>query len=288
MGVKIHTIKDIRRYMAKELKDIYPVPEINSITNIVIKTIISINTLHQLYNQDMRISTEQSGRIISVCKELKTGKPLQYVLGETIFYDCVIKVNSSTLVPRPETEELVDIIIRENKDFQGNLFDFGTGSGCIAIALAANMPRSVVVGIDISKDAIRIARENAIINNVSVSFCEGDIFNFDYKGVNKAGIIVSNPPYVRNSEKQLMDKNVLEFEPHNALFVSDYDPLKFYKAILGIAEKMLIPGGKIYFEINEALGKSMIKLFKSSGYSEIIIIRDLNSKERMIKGTKNV
>jgi release factor glutamine methyltransferase len=288
MGVNIQTIKDIRLYMAKELKDIYPQQEINSIANIVIMTVINIKKLHQLHNPDQAVTREQAGRIISICKELGTSKPIQYILGETIFYDCIIKVDSSTLIPRPETEELVDIIIKENKDFQGTIFDLCTGSGCIAIALAANIPGSLVTGIDISKGAVRIARENAIANNVSVSFVEGDIFNFDLYSVNKASIIVSNPPYVRNSEKPSMKKNILEFEPQDALFVPDYDPLKFYKGIFSLAEKMLIPGGKIYFEINEAMGKSMIKLFESSGYSQIKIINDMNSKERMIKGTKDV
>jgi len=288
MGVNIQTIKDIRLYLAKELNDIYPQQEINSFANIIIMTVINIKKLHQLHNPDQAVTREQAGRIISICNELRTSKPIQYILGETIFYDCIIKVDSSTLIPRPETEELVDTIIKENKDFQGTIFDLGTGSGCIAIALAANIPGSLVTGIDISKGAIKIARENAIANNVSVSFVEGDIFNFDFYSVNKASIIVSNPPYVCNSEKQSMKKNVLEFEPHDALFVPDYDPLKFYKGIFNLAEKMLIPGGKIYFEINEAMGKSMIKLFESSGYSQIKIIRDMNRKERMIKGTKNV
>ena len=175
------------------------------------------------------VTSEQVKRVVDICKELKTGKPIQYILGETIFYDCIIRVNNATLIPRPETEELVDLIIRENRGLPGNIIDIGTGSGCIAIALAANLPGAVITGIDISDEAIRIARENALLNNVAVSFVKGDIFNFDYEIVNKAEIIVSNPPYVRNSEKQFMSKNVLDFEPHNALFVTDSDPLVYYQ-----------------------------------------------------------
>ncbi|TAL59659.1 MAG: peptide chain release factor N(5)-glutamine methyltransferase, partial [Bacteroidetes bacterium] len=193
----------------------------------------------------------------------------------------------STLIPRPETEEMVDIIIRENKYFKGNIADLGTGSGCIAIALAANIPGAVITGIDISEEALRVARENARMNNVSISYIKCDILNFNSRLLNKTGIIVSNPPYIRNSEKQFMNKNVLDFEPSQALFVPDSDPLKFYSAILKIADKILNPGGKIYFEINEAMGKSMIQLFESFGYSEIHVIRDINNKERIIKGVKN-
>jgi release factor glutamine methyltransferase len=288
MGVNILTIKDIRSYLVKELEVIYQEPEISALTNIIIKTVIGISKLHQLYMTEQPVTSGEAGRIIDICKELKTGKPIQYILGETNFYDCIIRVNSAVLIPRPETEELVDLIIRENRGYPGNIIDIGTGSGCIAIALAANLPGSVITGIDIADEAIRIARENAILNNVAVSFVKGDIFSFDFKIVNKAGIIVSNPPYVRNSEKQLMSKNVLDFEPHMALFVTDSDPLIYYHAILKLADKILLPGGRLYFEINEALGKSMVQLLESFGYSVIEIVADINSKERIIKGTKDV
>lgn len=287
MGVNIQTIKDIRIFLAEELGEIYHEPELSALTNIIIKTVFGITKLHQLYNSELVVNREQGVKIVEICKELKSGKPVQYILGETIFYDCLIRVNSATLIPRPETEELVHLIIKENKGYHGNIIDFGTGSGCIAIALAANLPGSVITGIDISKDAISIARENALLNNVNVSFETGDIFNFDEKSVGKAGVIVSNPPYIRISEKQLMNKNVLDFEPHMALFVNDSDPLVYYEAILGIAEKILVTGGRIYFEINESQGKPMIKLLASFAYSDIQIIADINNKDRIIKGTKN-
>lgn len=289
MYVKIQTIKDIRFYLAKELEEIYQETEISALASIIIKTVLGIKKLHQLFNiTGQPVTSGQAGRIIDICKELKTGKPIQYILGETTFYDCIIRVNNATLIPRPETEELVDLIIRENNGYRGSIIDIGTGSGCIAIALAANMPGSVITGIDISEGAISIARENALLNNVIVSFMHGDIFNFDPEIVNKSGIIVSNPPYVRNSEKKLMNSNVLDFEPHVALFVTDEDPLKYYNAILKLAGKILLPGGKVYFEINEAMGKSMVQLLESFEYSGIKIVTDINSKERIIKGTKYV
>lgn len=288
MGVNIQTIKDIRFYLAKELEKIYQEQEISALANIIIKTVIGITKVHQLYMTEQIVTKQQAGRIINICKELKTGKPIQYILGETSFYDCVIRVTSATLIPRPETEELVDLIIRENRGYQGTIIDIGTGSGCIAVALAVNLPGVVVTGIDISDEAIRTARENAQLNNVTVSFVKDDVFSFDSERVDKAGIIVSNPPYVRNSEKQFMSKNVLDFEPHSALFVPESDPLIYYRAILKLANKILIHRGRLYFEINEAMGKSIVQLLESSGYTEIQIVADINSKERIIKGIKDV
>ena len=287
MGVKIQTIKDIRFFLLKELSGVYPEPEIRVLSDIIIKTVTGRTKLHQLYDNGYKVEKRDVERIIAITEELKSGRPVQYIIGETIFYNCTFKVNNFTLIPRPETEELVDLIIRENKGYEGNIIDFGSGSGCIAIALAANLTSAVVTGIEISDDAIRIARENAVLNKVKVSFKKDDIFTLDYVKIGNAGIIVSNPPYVRNSEKQMMAKNVLDFEPPLALFVTDTDPLIYYKAILEIAEYILLPGGRLYFEINEAMGKEMKQLVKSFDYSEVEIINDIHENERIIKGRKN-
>jgi release factor glutamine methyltransferase len=287
MGVKIQTIKDIRIYLAKELIVIYKETEIRTITDLLIKAVTGISKLHNLYDDTYEINIGMAEKIVNYAEELKTGKPIQYVLGETQFYNCTIKLNSSTLIPRPETEELVDLIIKENKGYAGNIIDFGTGSGCIAIALAANLPFSVVTGVDISEEALKVAHENAVLNNVNVTFIKDDIFNFSQKIVGKPGIIVSNPPYVRNSEKLLMSKNVLEFEPHLALFVTDSNPLIYYEAIVRLAEEFLLPGGHLYFEINEMMGSSLISMLELFGYSDIEVVSDLNDKERIIKSRKN-
>jgi release factor glutamine methyltransferase len=287
MGVKIQTIKDIRFYLARELIVIYKEPEIRTIADILIKKVTGITKLHDLYDDKYVITVGEAERIINYSEELKTGKPIQYVVGETQFYNCKIKLNSSTLIPRPETEELVDLIIKENKGYTGNIIDFGTGSGCIAIALASNLPSSVVTGIDISEEAIRIAHENALLNNVQVSLIKDDIFNLRQKTFLKSGIIVSNPPYIRNSEKQFMSKNVLDFEPHQALFVTDSNPLIFYEAIIRLAEEFLLPGGLLYFEINEMMGSSLVSLLELFGFYDIEVVSDLNDKERIIKSRKN-
>ena len=287
MGVKIQTIKDIRFYLDRELIVIYKEPEIRTIADILIKKVTGITKLHDLYDDRYLITVGEAERIINYSEELKTGKPIQYVVGETQFYNCKIKLNSSTLIPRPETEELVDLIIKENKGYTGNIIDFGTGSGCIAIALASNLPSSVVTGIDISEEAIRIAHENALLNNVQVSLIKDDIFNLHQKTFLKSGIIVSNPPYIRNSEKQFMSKNVLDFEPHQALFVTDSNPLIFYEAIIRLAEEFLLPGGLLYFEINEMMGSSLVSLLELFGFYDIEVVSDLNDKERIIKSRKN-
>ena len=287
MAVNLQTIKDIRNYLARELRDTYPQEEINAITNIINYTIAGIEKLHFLSENQIPVSREVEEKIVAICNELKKGKPIQYILGETTFYNCKIKVDCNTLIPRQETEELVDLIIRENMGFCGNLIDIGTGSGCIAIALAVNLPESKITGIDISEGAVNKARENAKLNNVSITLFKTDILKPDLQMIDKVDIIVSNPPYVRNSEKQYMHKNVLDFEPCSALFVPDNDPLVYYQAIIELAKSILNPEGKIYFEINETMGDPLFQLLRSNGYTGLKIVKDINSKDRIIKGKKN-
>jgi release factor glutamine methyltransferase len=287
MGIQIKTIKDIRFFLSHELDGIYPDDEIRAITNIVLRNILEIKKLHQIYLSDEPVNNHQESKIISIAGELKTGKPIQYILGETIFYDCLIKLNSSALIPRPETEELVDLIIRENKGYKGHIIDFGTGSGCIAISLASRLPDSSVTATDISDEALMLAEKNARLNHVNIRFLKDDILSGDAVSSPKAGIIVSNPPYVRESEKVLMNNNVLAFEPHEALFVPDSDPLVFYNGILKKSAVSPDPQLKIYFEINEAMGEAMARLLESYSFSGINIIKDINGKDRIIKGIRH-
>lgn len=286
MGNNIRTIKDIKSYLEKELIDIYPQSEINALSSIIIMTVLRVSRLHVFAMPQDPVTGKHVNEIISICRELKYGKPLQYILGETSFYNCRIKVNPDVLIPRPETEELVDLIIRENRGFTGTILDAGTGSGCIAIALAVNLPGTKVTGIDINEGAIKISKENAILNKVNVSFFVTDIFNPGPGSVHDLQIIVSNPPYIRESEKKRIARNVLDYEPHTALFVPDSDPLVYYRAILSMAETTMIHGGKVYFEINEAMGEPMVQLLEGSGYSGVKIVKDISGKERIIKGNK--
>lgn len=284
MGVKIQTIKDIRSCLSVELQGIYPETEINALTNVIIKTLSLAKKLYQIYDPRLTLDAVSISRVTEIIQELKEGRPIQYILGSTDFYNCIIRVREGTLIPRQETEELVDLIIRENRGYKGNILDIGTGSGCIAIALAKNIPGASAAGIDISRDAIAIARENASLNNVSVKFTLQDIFNPKELLKTKPGIIVSNPPYIRISEKVSMNRNVIGFEPPEALFVNDSDPLVYYKAILEMAGRILQKDGRVYFEINEESGKEMVSLMESYRYTGISLIKDINGKDRIIKG----
>jgi release factor glutamine methyltransferase len=288
MAVKLQTIKDIRNYISGELSGLYSERESAGISNIIISKVFEMNRVSSLLKEnEMLAGRQKTEMVILYCRKLKTGEPVQYVIGETLFYDCIIRVNPGVLIPRPETEELVDLLVKENKGFTGSIIDIGTGSGCIAVALAVNLPSSKITGIDKSRRAIKTAVKNAELNNSAVSFFEADLFNIDPSQIQNADIIVSNPPYVRISEKQFMRRNVLGFEPHRALFVPDNDPLKFYRAILNLAGNILNPGGSIWFEINESMGKPVQDLLESYNYCGVKIIKDINGKDRIAKGKKD-
>lgn len=214
--------------------------------------------------------------------QLLEKKPIQYILGEAPFYGRAFKVNASVLIPRNETEELVHLIIKENKKLNLRILDIGTGSGCIPISLALEIPSSKVFALDISKEALDVAKENAKNHEASIDFFQIDILSEEIP-INELDIIVSNPPYVCESEKSLMHENVLNFEPHLALFVKDNDPLVFYKIIAQKAKSALKSSGKLYFEINEALGQKVKDLLEEQGYKEISVLKDLNNKDRMVK-----
>lgn len=287
MGLNLQTFKDIRNFIAGELKDIYPEQEIISLSEILIKWISGTDRLSLLTDPDRPVSLAEVEKFVSACADLRRGKPIQYITREILFYRCRLKIKEGVFIPRPETEELVDIIINENKDFKGKITDIGTGSGCIAIALAANLPAARLTATDISDDALAAAKENAVINNVKIDFVKSDILNNGLTELDNTDILVSNPPYVLESEKPLMHINVLDFEPHEALFVPDEDPLLFYRAILEGGKMILNRCGKVYFEINETMGNRMLMLMESMNFSNISLIKDINGKERIIKGIRN-
>lgn len=288
MAVKLQTIRDIRNFITSELSGLYPARETESITMIVLSHVLSPATKSQLLSKDdIMVEAGHVDRIVRFCRDLKKGKPVQYVIGETEFYGCRIMVRPGVLIPRPETEELTDVIIRDNKDFSGEIIDIGTGSGAIAIALSLNLPAASVTATDISVRALRIASENARINKARINFIKSDIRNPGQELPGRFDIIVSNAPYVRNSEKLHMNRNVLGYEPHRALFVPDNDPLRFYRHILNFAEGSLKPGGKIYFEINEAMAAAMKELSRAFNYTNIKILKDINGKDRFLYCEKN-
>lgn len=214
---------------------------------------------------------------------LKLGEPIQYILGKAPFYGREFLVNSSTLIPRNETEELVHLILKENKSEGLKVLDIGTGTGCIPISLALEMNRPEMYGLDISKDALTIAAKNAKTLHASVTFLACNILE-ENPEVNDLDILVSNPPYIPEKGKSEMHQNVLDFEPGLALFVPDNDPLLFYKVIADQGKRLLKPQGKIYFEIHEDFGTQVTSLLEKQGYSEVRLMKDLNGKDRMVAG----
>lgn len=221
---------------------------------------------------------------LAIVERLRTGEPIQYILGETEFAGLVFRLNADTLIPRPETEELVLWVVAENLSACPRILDVGTGSGCIAIALAKTLPASCVSGIDISPEAVAQAVDNARLNGVKVAFEVRDILRSEDWEWPSFDVIVSNPPYVRESEKALMASRVLDYEPSRALFVPDSDPLLFYRAIAGFGKRYLSPGGALFFEINEALGEEVLALLDGMGYVDLELRKDVFDKPRLVRG----
>ncbi len=266
------------------LSNDFPSQEIQSLQKLIFEKKLGLH-LHQIYlNPDSPIKPEEAEKIINIVSLLKLQKPIQYILGEADFFGLNFTVNPDVLIPRQETEELVDWILKTTSINRSSILDIGTGSGCIAISLAANLPNSKVTAIDISPGALDVAKINAQRNNVTIDFFKADILDPRCIIPNQPfDIIVSNPPYVRDSEKELMKSNVLEHEPHKALFVSNDDPLKFYRSIAQMAKATLNHKGLVFCEVNEALGNETSQLFLQNGFKEVELRKDLNGKDRMIK-----
>lgn len=273
-------VSNILSYFKKELSNIVDEREIISWAYLTIEYLLGYNRSDCIIHANKEITTEITDRIKQIIADLKTKKPIQYILGETEFYGLQFKVNEHTLIPRPETEELVKWILKE--EFSSAL-DIGTGSGCIAITLAKNT-NAKITAIDISKEAIDVAKENTKNNKVEIDFMLQDILQAET--LYKVDLIVSNPPYILNSEKEKMEANVLDFEPDLSLFISDNDPLLFYKKIGVLAEKSLNCGGKLYFEINEKYGAEILEMLSKIGFVDIALKKDINDKDRMVKATK--
>jgi len=279
-------LKAIQERFLQELEGIYPKEEIDSFFYILTEAYYGIKRISLA--TDSSLSVKNTDSILKALSELKQQRPIQYIVGETEFYGMPFKVNEGVLIPRPETEELVEWVLKKtDKNTEVNILDIGTGSGCIAIAIACHLPHANIYALDISREALRIAQKNAKINQVEVEFIEANILTLKEIGPNiKFDIIVSNPPYVREQEKQFMKPNVVENEPHLALFVKDKDPLQFYKAITDFANYNLKKEGHLFFEINEFLGNAMIDLLRHKNFIDIELKQDIFKKDRMIKGKK--
>jgi release factor glutamine methyltransferase len=282
---KTRTIKYVTRYIKDELDNIYPEPEINSLIEIMMDHVVKLKKTDLLVNREQTITYKQFKKIEDITKQLKKQKPIQQILEKTEFYNITLKISPQTLIPRQETEELVDWIIKDAPPRKINILDVGTGSGCIAIALAKNIRLASVTAIDYKQEIIDIAKENAELNDVGIRFICSNILNEELPN-ETYDLIVSNPPYVRPSERKFMKRNVLDFEPYEALFVKDHDPLIFYRKIVELAGEQLRANGFFYFEINEHLGQEMASLMKKYKFRNICLKKDLNNKDRMIKAQK--
>ncbi len=236
------TLQDFKLKMNSELSSIYEMDELNSIFNLLAEDFLKIPRSKILLANEIDLNESNQNLFSGALERLKTHEPIQYVLGKTTFMDLEFKVNSSVLIPRPETEELVRLMLKEDLDGK-EILDIGTGSGCIAVSLAKNLSNAKVSALDISSDALEVAKENAKSNNVDIEFINADIF--EYKSDKKYDIIVSNPPYVTKSEKGLMKQNVISYEPELALFVDDVSPLKYYESILNFSLNNLHSQGQI-------------------------------------------
>ena len=289
MKVPSNLVRDIRKYYCEQLCSVYDNDEANAMILILLEHYFNITRIKMALEPDMRLSESEMLIFHFAVKDLLKNKPIQYIIGETEFCDLKFKVNENVLIPRPETSELVMKIINSQQstaNSQQLILDIGTGSGCIAISLAKKLSNSKVYALDISEKALEVAKGNAINNDAEVAFIHDDILNLKNKIETQFDIIVSNPPYVRELEKAEMRDNVLDWEPHNALFVSDNDPLIFYRNILEFAKSHLKENGEIWFEINEYLGKEMADLCKEYGFSDVEIFKDFRGKERALKTTR--
>ncbi len=274
------------QYIENELRQIYPESEIQGLTRIIIESVTGWNYTQQILNKGEVIKEADRKKIQSILVLLKKYEPIQYILGEAEFFGMKFRVNSSVLIPRQETEELVEFIIEKTGEKEISVLDIGTGSGCIALALKKKLNNAQVFGADISEGALEVARENAQANHLDVNFFQTDILTWENRFWENYDVIVSNPPYVRESEKKQMLANVLDYEPASALFVPDDDALLFYRRITEFAIHYLKNDGSLFFEINENLGDEMERLLQVSGFKNIELRSDINGKKRMIYGTK--
>ena len=290
-------LKEYKTTFFQELSPLYDEKEIESFFYIILESFHNKKRIDLALNPEMEMDALQLLRWESTLAELKKEKPIQYILGETEFYGLPFLVNKNTLIPRPETEELVELILNNIQHSSSiiQLLDIGTGSGCIAISLAKNLPNAQVSAIDVSEKALATAQKNAEINKVNVNFIQADILKVDdlknlptsnFQLPTKYDVIVSNPPYVRNLEKAEIKPNVLEYEPHLALFVNDNDALLFYRKIAELAKKNLKENGKLYFEINQYLGKETVELLENLGFKNVILKKDIYGNYRMISCSK--
>jgi release factor glutamine methyltransferase len=279
------TLRNLQKKFLSELVLFYPEQEALHYFYAFAEDYLQLKRYEVSLQKDIQLTAETEGKFLKAIDQLKKSVPLQYILGHTSFFGLNIMVDNHVLIPRPETEGLVDWVLQSAKEMNNpKILDIGTGSGCIAIALAKNLPNASVSAMDISAEALNMAKKNAVKNLVDINFFQADILKMPDLP-SQFDIIVSNPPYVLESEKELMHKNVLQYEPHAALFVFENDPLIYYRSIAALAKKNLSHNGTLFFEINESKGKEMLELLLRSGFGNRELQQDFLGKDRMIKAS---
>lgn len=269
------------------LQDLWPAEEAGAIAAAIILEYTGMGRAAQMAFGDRMTEAAAAERILEAAARAAAGEPLQYILGYTEFCGHRLEVGPGVLIPRPETEDMCMLIIRENSGFKGSLTDLCTGSGCIAIALSLAFPGAKVTATDLSAAALKMAKHNLALTGAGVTLVQSDLLNAGYRDIPDSNIIVSNPPYVTSRDKEAMHRNVLDYEPNEALFVPDDNPLLFYRAIAEVAEHRLLPGGTLWLEVNESLASETASLFTADAYSRVRIINDIRGRERFIKAEKH-
>ena len=291
-------LKEIKNIYHKELDEIYPKEEVDSFFYLLIEHFLRLERFVLVLQPGLVISKEEEQPLFESLAQLKLHRPVQHIIGKTQFMDMDFEVDENVLIPRPETEELVRWILQEasniengnnitengpNRNDQIKILDIGTGSGCIAIALAKNLPKAHVYAMDVSKNALTVARRNAKRNKTEIEFMQADILQLESLEVN-FDLMVSNPPYIRELEKEHIPKNVKDYEPQEALFVPDENPLIFYKAIIDFASKSLKKGGSLFLEINQYLPSETQLLLEQQNFTDIELRKDMFGNNRLLKG----
>jgi len=270
----------------KALQGYYLDSEARALAKLLLVEMLGFSTLELYGGKDRVISEKDRILLMDIISRLQQNEPIQYIIGKETFCNLSFMVDKNVLIPRPETQELVEWILADNEGRKGcRVLDVGTGSGCIAISLAKKMPKSQVEAWDFSAGALQMAKRNASLNEVEICFVKQDVLTFVPESA-CLDILVSNPPYITESEKTGMEGNVLDWEPKTALFVQDDDPLLFYRKIASLGRVMLNPGGSLYFEINRAYGKEMVTMLEEMGYTRIVLRKDMFGNDRMIKAMK--
>lgn len=285
MRVAGNKLKHIIDFFHSELKGIYEDSEIHAMLEVAVESVLGFSKTELLQKTEENINQSDLLKLYDCAKDLKKNIPIQYILGETWFYNLKFRVNSNVLVPRPETEELVDLILKENTSAV-SLVDIGTGSGCIPVTIKKKLPGAKVAACDISKEALALAKKNAELNTTDIHFFEANILEAQLP--EKFEIIVSNPPYIKESEKEQMEKNVLEHEPHLALFVEGDDAIVFYKRIIDLCGNFLEKKGKLYFELNPLTAKDVEEYAKKTNlFESSFLLKDMSGALRFFKAIKN-